>query len=187
MFAAMAVAAAGWDKMPGDLWLTHRLQSIHSAWFARVLNETSDFAAAPLLTWMILLLAIVAGVIGGLRAGAMSALLPITRLLTPALKELIEQPRPSPLLVKVTNQPADYSFPSGHAFNAVLVYGLFFYFASAFIPQRWLRIPVQAGCGWMIVVTSLQRVYVGAHWPSNVLAGALLAGAIVCVAIVANR
>lgn len=176
MLAALVVLvafAATSETAPGDTWLAARLQLIHDPTFARVLNETSDFAAHPLLTLMIVIGALAALYLGGLRAAVMAAILPIMRFIVPLAKETFERPRPP---LAVSHHLTDFSFPSGHAFNAMLVYGMFFYLTSVYIKGRWTRLLVQSACLWVIVATAMQRVYVGAHWPSDVAGGMLLGG-----------
>lgn len=187
MLAALAVLAAfaaTSETTPGDVWLAARLQSIHNATFADVLNKTSDFATHPLLTLMIVIGALAALYLGGLRAAVIAALLPILRFIVPLAKEAFERPRPP---LGIAQHMSDFSFPSGHAFNAALVYGMFFYLASVYIKPAWARLLVQAGCVWVIVLTPLQRVYTGAHWPSDVLAGMLLGGLVLAGGIAVHR
>lgn len=187
MIAALAVLAAfaaTSETTPGDAWLTERLQSIHNGTFADVLNKTSDFATHPLLTLMIVIGALAALYVGGLRAAIMAAILPILRFIVPLAKEAFERPRPP---LAISHHLTDFSFPSGHAFNATLVYGMFFYLASVYIKPAWARLLVQAGCLWVIVGTGLQRIYIGAHWPSDVAGGMLLAGLVLAGGIAIHR
>jgi undecaprenyl-diphosphatase len=88
-----------------------------------------------------------------------------------ALKVTIERPRPSAEHVRFESQPDSFSFPSGHAESAFLLYGLIFYFASIHIHDwRW-RLPVQIACVVIIILSGIERVYVGHHWPSDVIGG----------------
>ena len=92
-------------------------------------------------------------------------------LLNVALKLVFERPRPMfdvPLLSLTT-----YSFPSGHASGSTLLY------MSAiilFAQTRWRRLLIGIGCT-MIALTAFSRVYLGAHYLSDVVAG-------VCVGLV---
>jgi undecaprenyl-diphosphatase len=106
------------------------------------------------------------------------------RLLNSGLKEVIERPRPSPDLLGASDQPSSFSFPSGHAEGALVLYGLLFYFAALYVRNIWLRLPVQAACLWVILFTGMERVYSGHHWPSDVLGGFYF-GALVLTALIA--
>jgi undecaprenyl-diphosphatase len=84
-------------------------------------------------------------------------------------------------LIDVAHHSSGFSFPSGHVMSAVLLWG-FVVFASHAIQQRALRIGVQVFAAGMMVLMGLQRIYAGAHWPTDVLA-AYLWGAIVLFAV----
>jgi undecaprenyl-diphosphatase len=75
--------------------------------------------------------------------------------------------------------------------GAFVLYGLIFYFAALHIRDARLRLPLQAACVAIIVLTGVERVYVGHHWPSDVLggyyAGALVVGTVLVVHQYARR
>ena len=183
-FAVMAGFSAAYDTFPADVWLSNRLQDIDSPVFARMLDWAEDFADLPLVAAVVL-----AGAAGLILAGGREqALLLVAsnavRLVNSGLKEIIERPRPPPLLGADSDLPSSFSFPSGHVEGAMVLYGLLIYFAAAYLPQTWLRLPVQAFCAWVIVFTAMERVYVGHHWTSDVLGG-LYFGALVVAALIA--
>ena len=182
-FAVMAGFAAAYDTFPADVWLSNRLQDIDWPVFARMLDWAEDFADLPLVAAVVL-----AGAAGLILAGGREqALLLVAsnavRLVNSGLKEIIERPRPPPLGAN-SDLPSSFSFPSGHAEGAMVLYGLLIYFAAAYVPQAWLRLPVQAFCVWVILFTAMERVYVGHHWPSDVLGG-LYFGALAVAAFIA--
>lgn len=82
-------------------------------------------------------------------------------LINPLVKLLFLAPRPIVIehLVEVTSN----SFPSGHAAGAMTLYG-----AIALLS----RAPaIQLICVGIIIVTGLSRVWLGVHWPSDVIGG----------------
>lgn len=72
--------------------------------------------------------------------------------------------------------PDTNGFPSGHVFGATIVYGLIFAYAPraiGFRPIAWL---VRAFCVFEVALIGPARMYTGAHWFSDVVGAALLAG-----------
>ena len=64
-------------------------------------------------------------------------------------------------------------FTSGHAFRAAFLYG---WWAQALLRRRtWWAATGAIGCGLLIVVVGLTRVYLGRHWVSDVAGGWLVA------------
>ncbi|WP_221913665.1 phosphatase PAP2 family protein [Streptococcus halichoeri] len=67
-----------------------------------------------------------------------------------------------------------YSFPSGHSMGSMLIYGSLIVIAHQRIKQPFLRLVVQWLLGSLIVLIGLSRIYLGVHYPSDVLAGFIL-------------
>lgn len=94
------------------------------------------------------------------------------------ISHLINRQRPTvPVVLQVTEHPAASSFPSGHTiFIATVMTILMLCLGYRYLP-RW-AIPI----GWAVVALvvfdgAISRIYTGAHWPSDVLAGLLIATA----------
>jgi undecaprenyl-diphosphatase len=79
--------------------------------------------------------------------------------------------------------PTSASFPSGHAFFAASFFGGLAVLASARVRNPLLQTLIWAGAAVLILLVGLSRVYLGVHYPSDVLAG--YAAATVWVAAVA--
>jgi undecaprenyl-diphosphatase len=62
-----------------------------------------------------------------------------------------------------------YSFPSGHAMISMVIYGLLGYFLGARFPkQRWWIYSLTVV---LVAAIGLSRLYLGVHWPTDVIAG----------------
>lgn len=93
------------------------------------------------------------------------------------LRILVDRPRPSPEIIEVVEFSGGASFPSGHVTAAITFYGLLTFLTIYNLRRGHLRIALPVLSVLIIGLTSLSRVYVGAHWPSDVL-GAYLLGLI---------
>jgi membrane-associated phospholipid phosphatase len=183
----MAGFAAATDYFPADLWLAHRFQDIDAAAFSDALDWASRLAEVPLVVAVGL-----AGALGlALLARRSEAIWLVVALVVSlsnrGVKFLVDRPRPAEDLVDVSEKTSSAAFPSGHVTAAVLVYGFIFYLASFLIPARLLRFLVQASCLVLVVLTALQRVHAGAHWPSDVLGGLLFGGLLLALLIWSHR
>ncbi len=89
------------------------------------------------------------------------------------LKLVVDRPRPPGPLVHTTGQ----SYPSGHAANAVGWLALAIAL-TVIIPSRSGRIAMVAGGTLIVVSVGVSRIYLRAHYLSDVLAGEALAVAV---------
>ena len=94
------------------------------------------------------------------------------------LKHYFERARPSILLEPLQS----FSFPSGHSASGFAFFLVLGVLASRQQPQRWRII-------WLLAAflpassIALSRVYLTAHWPTDILAGALLASLVCSVSL----
>ena len=168
--------AAGDGVVPGDVAVARELQT-DAVPRASFLASVADLlGSTPLVTAVGL--ALVAAAAGARRWAEMTFLLGIlvVRSSNWLLKAAAESPRPSPSLVRVTENADGLGFPSTHVVSAVLVYGGIIVLARGFVPPGPLRWLVQVVAAAAIVVTGYGRIYTGAHWPSDVLGGYLWGG-----------
>ncbi|MTW06016.1 phosphatase PAP2 family protein [Pseudoduganella ginsengisoli] len=95
-------------------------------------------------------------------------------LLNVLVKHLFQRARPAfddPLVNLAT-----YSFPSGHTSSATLLYGLLASYLVMQARQRHTRVVAVLACAAMVLLVGASRMYLGAHYPTDI-AGAMLEGA----------
>jgi undecaprenyl-diphosphatase len=114
------------------------------------------------------------------------ATIPSGMLLNVFMKYEFHRARPvfdQPLLTLST-----YSFPSGHAENATLLYGvLAAYFVARLRSWRW-SVAIFFAAGMMVALVGLSRMYLGVHYLSDVLAGVIegVAWLVLCLTAAAS-
>jgi len=168
---AMSVCAHWLSRFPGDLRLTLLFQSLHSNVLLWVMKWVSYVTGG----WRAALLVTVSGVVVWWRIGKSEAILTVaagfSSLLDSVLKLVVGRPRPTPDLVQVWVVEHDNGFPSGHAFYAMVLLGLVAYFAFTYLRRPGLRLLIVVSLLVLIILVGASRVYLGAHWPSDVLGG----------------
>ncbi len=102
-----------------------------------------------------------------------------------ALKQLVRRARPVTDFVRDTGLH-DYSFPSGHSTASMAVYGVLAYMALQDLPHPWNYV-VCGALVFLIFFIGISRVYLGAHFPSDVLGGWLVGLIIISILVTLTR
>ncbi|WP_295728535.1 phosphatase PAP2 family protein [uncultured Limosilactobacillus sp.] len=140
------------------------------------INFTQLFNAKETIIW-ILITIILSFIMSG-RRFAWQVLLTTGSgiLLNRLVKELVQRPRPS---VDILMHYSGYSFPSGHSSAAALVLGCLILLTCRVTRRIWIKFTITAILILLILAIGFSRIYVGAHYPSDVLAGWCLGTSIV--------
>ena len=97
-------------------------------------------------------------------------------ILSPILQLFVDRSRPPADMVGLDVPFSGLSFPSGHAYQSFVFFGFLIYLCNVLIGRVWLRRSVQALLASLILAIGVSRVYLGAHWPSDVLGSYLIGG-----------
>jgi undecaprenyl-diphosphatase len=84
------------------------------------------------------------------------------------LKQLFHRARPD---LHRLAEASNYSFPSGHATMAFALYGVLTFLLWRHIPTRIGRAIVIIFSAIMIIAIGISRIYLGVHYPSDIIAG----------------
>ncbi|ETI66393.1 phosphatase PAP2 family protein [Neobacillus vireti] len=96
------------------------------------------------------------------------------------LKQFFHRVRPNfHRLIEISG----YSFPSGHAMNAFTVYVILSFLLWRHIPSRWGRSVLIILSVFMVMAIGISRIYLGVHYPSDIIGGYLASGFWLTVAI----
>ena len=187
--AALLALPRAYDVFPGDEWALLELRQLRAGWLDIAINilYMAAFGAPSLPYLQIMLLIFVT--LGQWRDGLLlvaSGVLPL--LLNLGLKEWVARPRPDADLALV--EETGYAFPSSHTVVAVAFYGALIYLLGqwdAFPNRPWIRRAIQGALALLILAVGASRVYVGAHWPSDVIGGFLFGGLCLAALVAVHR
>jgi undecaprenyl-diphosphatase len=80
-----------------------------------------------------------------------------------------------------------FSFPSGHSLFSMVLYGLIAYMVLGRRGRPLRHLLVVLAAALIVIGIGLSRIYLGMHWPTDVLAGYLTGGVWLCAVILIDR
>lgn len=155
----LALRSPANPAMPvGPKWLRHGMADITALGGYTVLIMITGFAVGYLI-------AVRKAMIAAYLAGSVIS----GSVLSSLLKLAYLRPRPDIVAHLVTVQSS--SFPSGHATNAAVTYLTLGIFLCSVEQNRGARIYLMCIAVFLTIAVGISRIYLGVHWPSDVLAG----------------
>lgn len=164
------------DSRAFDKAFGHFVQSFRSETVTNIaVNLTSLGSASVLLVFALLAYAAVVGARDRVGFVHLTLALAGAFLLPELLKGYFARERPDALLHLVSVR--SLSFPSAHSFQAAACYATFAFFFARFVPRRSTEIFCYVLAILIVAVIGMTRIYLGVHWPTDVLAGVCAGGA----------
>jgi len=187
----LTLVAVEWrplTTLDGDIARTTHRRAVDQAGLTHACRVLTDWVWDP---WTMRLVCAVAVVWLVWRRSAwwtalwLAATCALGTLLQQTLKAAVGRPRP------VWPDPVDSAhyaaFPSGHAMTATVVCGLLLWLLHRYGPGRAVWRTAQAVAVVSVLGVGLTRVWLGVHWPSDVVGGWLLGALLVALAVLVHE
>lgn len=175
-FASIAQRAAGTGVLAAyDTQLSALLRAFRTPDLTRLL-WVFTVMGDPRVAYALVAIAVALLLLWGRRLDALFVALSVSggSLLGAIAKPVFHRARPDAAFALI-REPASFSLPSGHALYALLLWGAIAFLLVRGAKTAYRRLAALAVCAAMAVLTGLSRVYLGVHWPSDVLASWALA------------
>ncbi|MHB8860485.1 MAG: phosphatase PAP2 family protein [Minisyncoccota bacterium] len=173
-----------------DVWFENLMLAIRTPFWLRAFEAVTFFGSSEMRSPTIIVLAgvvgivllarpryrpFLAGFVTTLAGAAVSGL---------ALKDIVQRARPDGLIPAITE--SGFSFPSGHAVASMAFYGFVAFLLCRQYPRHAKLIGAAAAA--IILAIGFSRLYLGVHFPSDVIAGYVLGGLWLLIGIeITNR
>lgn len=174
-FVALTLAIVLMPLPDLDKNVSKAVQSFQSPALYKVMLLVSDFGVMPFSVLMVLITALVFFLFKYKREALFVLFTLFCGVASTLIKYLVDRPRPAAPFVQVMEKTRQQSFPSGHVNFYVLFFGfiLVLMFHMNSIPKL-VRMVVGGFSAGMILLVPYSRIYLGAHWFTDVLGGILL-------------
>lgn len=160
-----------------DVSVNREVHELAAGWLTGWVSLVTDLAGTQ---WMILLTAGAFCVLAALRhwRGALALVISVatTQVAVAAVKLLVARPRPDEHLG--AGHAEGFSFPSAHSATAVALYAMLALIAASMMRGR-ARTAAYLAAGLIVLAVGASRIYLGAHYPTDVLAGWITGGILV--------
>jgi undecaprenyl-diphosphatase len=170
-FAALAAMVKAWGAAPFDAGVRTAVHTLASPPLTSLMRWLSAFGEPPVILALSAL--VVAGLLltGRRREALFFALVMAgTLALDLGLKSAFHRPRPEATFFG-SPMPRSFSFPSGHSLHATAFFGTLALVAAGHVRRRERRAALWCAAILLALGIGISRVYLGVHYPSDVLAG----------------
>ena len=170
----MFVLAGAFASFPGDEPALVGLQGFQTEWLDTAALALDTIGGEPVAIILVVVTAVGLMLLRRPADAGMVILSLFPLLIGQELKEIVDRPRPGYHMLGL--DPHSFSFPSGHSLYAAIFGGLLIYLANELVPSRLARRWLQGSLAALILAMGASRIYLGLHWPSDVIGGFLFGG-----------
>jgi membrane-associated phospholipid phosphatase len=167
-----------------DLAITRGVQSFQAPFFRGLMTAVSWLGFVP---ESVILTVLVALAVYGFGLHWEALMTVVAAVFSTAInvlaKDLVQRPRPALDLVNVFATLTSYSFPSGHVMFFLGFFGFIGFLVFSLLKPSIKRTLFLVLVGALVSLVGVSRIYLGAHWASDVL-GSYLLGSLTLVAII---
>jgi undecaprenyl-diphosphatase len=183
LFGVLCYLAHEYATFHGDITVSHWVQAIDFPLFTLLMRAVSFLGRAIPVSITIALLATGLLLFRRIREAFFIVILPAAAGLANELaKALVDRPRPTG-----TSDIGFNSFPSGHTTYAMVICGCIFFLAPRVLKWPVAARVIQVLSVLFVALMGVSRVFLKAHWPSDVLGGLVLGGLILVPGIFIYR
>ncbi|TSC71065.1 MAG: PA-phosphatase-like phosphoesterase [Parcubacteria group bacterium Gr01-1014_49] len=174
LLAFLTVSVRTVPPISGDLWFENLMLSVRTTALLKFFGWVTLLGNAFVVAGVtgIALLALFTSNVRRAYAYGLAVAIVGAVVTSSVMKVLVERARPDGLIPSVVE--TSYSFPSGHATAAMALYGFIAYILCILFPARKSLVAII----FFILIGSIgfSRLYLGVHFPSDVLAGYFIGG-----------
>ncbi|MGO4108545.1 phosphatase PAP2 family protein [Paenibacillus sp. YAF4_2] len=164
-----------------DKHLSDAIQGLRSSGLTFWMKGFTNFGSGLYVSIIIVIFAVGLAVIGYRRELIFYlGVIGCSLLLNLSLKGIFHRARPD---IHRIIDASGFSFPSGHSMSAFTLYGITIYFIWKHLKYGWLRIGVILAGIAIVLMIGISRIYLGVHYPSDVIGGYLVSAAWMSISI----
>ncbi|MEO8794809.1 MAG: phosphatase PAP2 family protein [Daejeonella sp.] len=174
-FIALSVFISFFPNSIVDREFSEEVQEHQNVFLDSIMKMISWFGYMPFSLIMVLVIACIFYLSKFKREAIFIVITLSSGILSSVLKIAINRPRPTVDLVRIVEKANHQSFPSGHVLFYVVFFGfivLLMYHIKSM--EYWFRWTVTYFCLFLIFTIPFSRVYLGAHWFTDVLGGFMI-------------
>ena len=175
LFIILAILSSLSPFFALDLTISKAVQNIHFYPFDLLMRAVSSVGNGRIFPVAVIsmtgLIAFLNLKVEALYLGVSSAVSILTGSLA---KALVNRPRPGDDLVQIYKHLSDKSFPSSHTIAYTVIFGFLIFIALTRLKPSWEKNLILLLSIFLVSTVGISRIYLGAHWASDVLGGYLL-------------